>query len=190
MVYLSRIYTRTGDEGETSLGDRSRVPKDHARVTAYGTVDELNAALGIFLAAAPPDETTAASPRRGQATAKSGSSHWMPDSVAELYTLEHLYWTSAVSESTRNPCANPTGMNICAPASGESSRPKCLPKVAEPGRISTATSQILPEVQRINLAWPGWDWKCRPRKVFLTEELWLSCTKVSPMPAIAKVFLL
>jgi len=56
MVYLSRIYTRTGDEGETSLGDRSRVPKDHARVSAYGTVDELNAALGIFLAAASPDD--------------------------------------------------------------------------------------------------------------------------------------
>ena len=48
MVYLSRIYTKTGDRGDTGLGDGSRVPKDHPRVTAYGTVDELNALLGIF----------------------------------------------------------------------------------------------------------------------------------------------
>jgi cob(I)alamin adenosyltransferase len=49
MVYLSRIYTKTGDLGDTGLGDGSRVPKDHPRVTAYGSVDELNALLGIFL---------------------------------------------------------------------------------------------------------------------------------------------
>jgi cob(I)alamin adenosyltransferase len=50
MVYLSRIYTKTGDQGETGLGDGTRVPKDHPRVTAYGTVDELNAILGLLLA--------------------------------------------------------------------------------------------------------------------------------------------
>jgi cob(I)alamin adenosyltransferase len=50
MVYLSRIYTKTGDAGQTSLGDGSRVPKDHPRVTAYGSVDELNAVLGLLLA--------------------------------------------------------------------------------------------------------------------------------------------
>ena len=49
MVYLSRIYTKTGDRGDTGLGDGSRVPKDHPRVTAYGTVDELNSLLGVFL---------------------------------------------------------------------------------------------------------------------------------------------
>lgn len=48
MVYLSRIYTRTGDLGDTGLGDGSRVPKDHPRVAAYGSVDELNALLGMF----------------------------------------------------------------------------------------------------------------------------------------------
>lgn len=47
MVYLNRIYTRGGDGGETSLGDLSRVPKTHPRIVAYGTVDELNAVLGI-----------------------------------------------------------------------------------------------------------------------------------------------
>jgi cob(I)alamin adenosyltransferase len=53
MVYLSRIYTKTGDQGDTALGDGSRVAKDHPRVAAYGSVDELNAALGLLLAHHP-----------------------------------------------------------------------------------------------------------------------------------------
>ncbi len=47
MVRLTRIYTRGGDAGETSLGDGSRVPKHGLRVAAYGTVDEANAAIGL-----------------------------------------------------------------------------------------------------------------------------------------------
>ncbi len=47
---LSRIYTRTGDDGSTGLGDGTRVPKEHLRVEAYGTVDEANSALGVVLA--------------------------------------------------------------------------------------------------------------------------------------------
>ena len=47
MVVLNKIYTKTGDSGETGLGDGSRVAKHSARVEAYGTVDELNAALGL-----------------------------------------------------------------------------------------------------------------------------------------------
>src|SRR5256885_5469643 len=47
MVRLTRIYTRGGDKGETSLGDGSRVPKQALRVEAYGTVDEANAAIGL-----------------------------------------------------------------------------------------------------------------------------------------------
>ncbi len=50
MVNLSRIYTKTGDQGDTGLGDASRVPKDDPRVEAYGGVDELNAVLGLLLA--------------------------------------------------------------------------------------------------------------------------------------------
>jgi cob(I)alamin adenosyltransferase len=50
-VNLTRIYTRLGDGGETHLGDMSRVPKTDARIEAYGTVDELNAQLGVALAA-------------------------------------------------------------------------------------------------------------------------------------------
>jgi cob(I)alamin adenosyltransferase len=47
---LSKIYTRTGDDGTTGLGDGSRVPKDDLRVEAYGCVDEANSALGVLLA--------------------------------------------------------------------------------------------------------------------------------------------
>jgi cob(I)alamin adenosyltransferase len=49
MVHLSRIYTRTGDDGSTGLGDGSRRPKHDLRVAAYGTVDEANCALGLAL---------------------------------------------------------------------------------------------------------------------------------------------
>ena len=48
-VNLTRIYTRLGDGGETHLGDMSRVAKTHPRIEAYGTVDELNAQLGVAL---------------------------------------------------------------------------------------------------------------------------------------------
>ena len=47
MVRLTRIYTRTGDAGMTRLGDGAQVPKTHARIAAYGTVDELNAVMGM-----------------------------------------------------------------------------------------------------------------------------------------------
>jgi cob(I)alamin adenosyltransferase len=50
MVYLSRIYTKTGDDGSTSLGNQTRVAKDDIRVDAFGTVDELNSVLGILTA--------------------------------------------------------------------------------------------------------------------------------------------
>jgi cob(I)alamin adenosyltransferase len=53
MVYLSRIYTKSGDQGDTALGDGSRVAKDNPRVAAYGSVDELNAVLGLLLAHHP-----------------------------------------------------------------------------------------------------------------------------------------
>ena len=54
---LSKIYTRTGDDGTTGLGDGSRVDKDSLRVEAYGAVDEANSAIGVVLAcAAAPDD--------------------------------------------------------------------------------------------------------------------------------------
>ena len=49
MVTLSKIYTKTGDGGRTRLGDGEEVAKTHLRVEAYGTVDELNAVLGLAM---------------------------------------------------------------------------------------------------------------------------------------------
>jgi cob(I)alamin adenosyltransferase len=55
---LSKIYTKTGDDGTTGLGDGTRVAKDSARVAAYGTVDEANSAIGMVLASPLPDDIT------------------------------------------------------------------------------------------------------------------------------------
>ena len=68
---LSKIYTKTGDDGTTGLGDGSRVAKDSMRVCAYGTVDEANSAIGLVLAA---DSTDAA---------------FSPDVRALLTTVQH-----------------------------------------------------------------------------------------------------
>ena len=54
-VRLTRIYTRGGDQGETSLGDGSRVSKLDCRIGAFGTVDELNSAIGVVLAGDVPE---------------------------------------------------------------------------------------------------------------------------------------
>ena len=53
---LSKIYTKTGDDGTTGLGDGSRVAKDSARVIAYGTVDEANSCIGLLLAGTVPGD--------------------------------------------------------------------------------------------------------------------------------------
>jgi cob(I)alamin adenosyltransferase len=53
---LSKIYTRTGDDGTTGLGDGTRVSKDSPRVEAYGTVDELNSVIGLLLTHTLPEE--------------------------------------------------------------------------------------------------------------------------------------
>jgi cob(I)alamin adenosyltransferase len=55
-VRLTRIYTRGGDTGETSLGDGSRVSKLDCRIGAFGTVDELNSALGVVLTSDVPED--------------------------------------------------------------------------------------------------------------------------------------
>ena len=56
---LSKIVTRTGDDGTTGLGDGSRVAKDSPRIDAIGAVDELNSSLGVLLAESVPDDLAA-----------------------------------------------------------------------------------------------------------------------------------
>jgi cob(I)alamin adenosyltransferase len=63
MPRLDRIYTKTGDEGLTGLGGGRRVAKDHPRVRAYGTVDELNSAIGVALALGLTDRLAGELPR-------------------------------------------------------------------------------------------------------------------------------
>jgi cob(I)alamin adenosyltransferase len=57
MVFLSRIYTKSGDGGETGLGDGSRVSKTDPRIAAIGDVDELNATIGLVIAMGPGSES-------------------------------------------------------------------------------------------------------------------------------------
>ena len=59
MVKLNKIYTRTGDAGDTGLADGSRIPKDHARAQAIGDVDEANCAIGVALGAVTDAEVRA-----------------------------------------------------------------------------------------------------------------------------------
>lgn len=59
MPRITRVYTRTGDDGTTSLGSGQRVAKDSLRIDAYGTVDELNSQIGVALAAGLNDEIAA-----------------------------------------------------------------------------------------------------------------------------------
>jgi cob(I)alamin adenosyltransferase len=58
-VHLTKIYTRTGDDGSTGLGDFSRVPKTDIRLAAYADVDECNAAIGVVLSTAAPADDVA-----------------------------------------------------------------------------------------------------------------------------------
>jgi cob(I)alamin adenosyltransferase len=60
MPRITRVYTRTGDDGTTGLGAGGRVAKDSPRIEAYGTVDELNSQIGIVLASGVNDEIAAA----------------------------------------------------------------------------------------------------------------------------------
>ena len=65
-VHLTRIYTRTGDDGTTGLADFSRVHKTDPRLVAYADCDETNAALGLVIALGPPAEPVATVIRRVQ----------------------------------------------------------------------------------------------------------------------------
>jgi len=83
---LTRIYTRTGDDGTTGLADGRRVPKDDARIEAIGAVDELNSALGALLAETLPDEIRSALTR---------VQHDLFDLGAELSVPGHVVMSEA-----------------------------------------------------------------------------------------------
>ena len=82
MVKLNKIYTRTGDDGTTGLGDGARVAKADPRVEAYGTTDEANAALGLAVIAC----RDAGEPARGLASILESLQHDLFDCGADLCT--------------------------------------------------------------------------------------------------------
>ncbi len=88
---MTKIYTKIGDGGETSLFGGGRVSKDHPRVRAYGTIDELNAAIGVARAAAPPQEIDRILERL---------QHQLFDLGAELATPESVAAAARVSRTT------------------------------------------------------------------------------------------
>lgn len=95
---LTRIATRTGDDGTTGLADGARVPKSHRRVAAMGDVDELNSQLGVLLTEPLPDEVRALLQRvqqqlfnLGGELSLPGQSLLQPDAVAELDQVLERY---------------------------------------------------------------------------------------------------
>lgn len=84
MVRLSKIYTKTGDDGTTGLGDGQRVAKDSARVESYGTVDEANATLGVAVVIS--ERGGAASPTADLAEVLRSIQHDLFDAGADLCT--------------------------------------------------------------------------------------------------------
>lgn len=86
---LTKIYTRTGDDGTTGLGDGTRVPKDSVRVDAYGTVDELNSTVGLVLAVPGlPDEVARCLTKVQHELFDLGGELCMPG--AQIITAEHV----------------------------------------------------------------------------------------------------
>ena len=79
---LSKIYTRTGDDGTTGLGNGERIAKNDARVEAYGTVDELNSAMGVTAAAGLPDNLLSLVSTIQQTLFNLGGELCIPDTLA------------------------------------------------------------------------------------------------------------
>jgi len=99
---LSKITTRTGDGGDTGLGDGTRVPKSSARIHALGDIDELNSAVGLVLAQEPPKEVSAALGEVQQRLLDLGGEISIPGhailTAEHVATLERLLeeWNSAL----------------------------------------------------------------------------------------------
>ncbi len=84
---LSKIYTRTGDAGDTGLGDGNRIPKDDTRIHAIGTVDELNSHIGLLIAEIQLEDPSKTSPINGHLT---NLQHQLFDIGGELSIPGHL----------------------------------------------------------------------------------------------------
>ena len=73
MPRITKVYTRTGDDGTTGLGGGQRVPKDSLRIAAYGTVDELNSHIGVAVAAGVGEAARARRSRRSRTSSSTSA---------------------------------------------------------------------------------------------------------------------
>lgn len=90
MPRLTKIYTKTGDDGTTALGSKQRVPKDHPRVRAYGAVDELNSLVGLALAHGLCAKLAAALPSIQNQLFHLGSDLSFPPEEAEEFKVPRI----------------------------------------------------------------------------------------------------
>jgi cob(I)alamin adenosyltransferase len=90
MPKLTKIYTKTGDDGQTSLGTRERVPKDALRVKAYGDVDELNSLVGLAMAAGLAPRLGEVLPAVQNELFHLGSDLAFPDSAGESFQVPRM----------------------------------------------------------------------------------------------------
>ena len=136
MVYLSRIYTKTGDRGDTGLGDGNQVPKDHPRVSAFGTVDELNALLGIFLVQVRGNSSSAPAPlpqgEKGESLSPQG----------EWSEIAMVDWVRGIQNDLFDVCAD-----LCLPEKPEAPGQVLRVQTGQAERLEKCIDQLNERLQ-------------------------------------------
>jgi cob(I)alamin adenosyltransferase len=120
-VRLTRIYTRGGDRGETSLGDGTRVPKLDCRIGAFGTVDELNSLVGLALAAALPDEIREVLTRVQNELFDLGADFSVPFGVADRLRISETHTDALEADCDRFNADLPELTSFVLPGGTEAS---------------------------------------------------------------------
>jgi cob(I)alamin adenosyltransferase len=118
-VRLTSIYTRGGDDGETSLGDGSRVPKLDCRIAAFGTVDELNSLLGLALAGEVPTEIRAVLERVQNELFDVGADLSVPFGIADRLRVTPAQIERLERDCDRFNAELPTLKSFVLPGGGE-----------------------------------------------------------------------
>ena len=131
MVILNKIYTKTGDGGETSLGDGSRVSKRSLRVETYGTVDELNAVVGLARSTSYPKETNYPNKKKVYHDYFDSGEKW-----EELYNRIND-GLSRISNDLFD-----LGADLCRPGAGEDPAAEGAPMRMTAGQVERLESEI------------------------------------------------
>ncbi|MFT7617164.1 MAG: cob(I)alamin adenosyltransferase [Planctomycetota bacterium] len=155
MVHLSRIYTKTGDQGETGLGDGTRVQKDAPRIWAYGEVDELGAVIGVSRTHCQNDDLSAELERIQNDLFDVGADLCVPQSEGEKegaclrVTEEQVSWLE-VSMDQKNadlPALNSFVLSGGSPFGAHLHLARCVARRAERHAVTlSAENPINPSV--------------------------------------------